>query len=92
MMTVKTYEAYNGRRYGKPWVCTMTAEGKFEFDKEVGTYDGTDMGGDLVIFTPEEGKVYGYGQKDYRGNKTEISFVKFADGQFVPCSRLGRIL
>ena len=90
--TIKTYDAYNQRRYSKPWVCEMKEDGSYDFDKKVGTFDGTDDGGDLVVFDPEEGKVYGYGQKDYRGNRTEIEFVKVINGEFVPCSKLGRLI
>ena len=91
MKIIKNYESYNSRRFSKPWVAEVKEDGSFDFKKKIGIYDGTDLGGALVIFEPEEGKVYGYGQTDNRGNKTEISFVKFVNGAFVECTRLGRL-
>lgn len=66
---IASYSSFNQRRYGTPWVCTMTPAGKYDFSQRVGTYTGDgDQGeaGDLVVTEPVEGQVYGYGQKDYR--------------------------
>ena len=90
MVVIRRYEPYNGKRFSRPWVCEMSDRGEYLFDNKVGTYDGTDMGGELVVFEPVEGKVYGFGMKDYRGSRTSIGFVKYSDGKFVPCSRLGK--
>ena len=85
------YGSYNHRRYGTPWVCKMSEDGKYNFNDRIGTYTG-DCGeaGDLVIFAPVEGQVYGYGQKDYRGGNTEKAFAKWNGEKFVSCDKLGR--
>ena len=68
-----SWGAYNQRRYGCPWVCVMRADGSYNFGPRVGTYTGNARqgeGGDLVVFEPVVGQVYGYGQKDYRSRWT----------------------
>ena len=92
MITVKHYDEYNGRRYSRPWICEMSESGEYLFKapEKAGTFDGDDKrGGNLVIFKPVEGKVYGYGQRDYRGNYTEVNHVKYVNGELLPCSKLG---
>lgn len=93
MIAIKHYWSYNPRRYSRPWVCKMTEEGKFDFSAKVGTYSANHgEEGDLVIYEPVVGQVYGYGQKDYRGGKnTVIHCVKWDGEQFVPCDKLGNI-
>lgn len=90
---VKNFGSYNFRRYGTPWVCKMTQTGKYNFDEEIGTYTGNGRKGeegDLVIFQPEMNQVYGYGQKDYRGNNTLKEWVKWNGKEFVSCDKLGK--
>lgn len=91
---INSYYSYNERRYSTPWVCAMTADGKFDFATKIGTYTGNGRKGeegDLVVFEPVVGQVYGYGQKDYRGGNTEISFAKWDGEKFVECDKLGRV-
>lgn len=88
---IESYYTYNARRYSTPWVCLMTEAGKFDFSKEIGTYTG-EKGeeGDLIVYKPVVGQVYGYGQKDYRGGNTEKNFVKWNGVAFEKCDKLGR--
>ena len=72
---------YNWRRYSRPWVCRMTERGQYDFDVTVGTYTGD----------KRVGVVYGYGQKDYRGNGTRIRHAIWDGEKFVACDKLGRI-
>lgn len=37
------------------------------------------------------GQVYGYGQKDYRGNGTVKKFAKWDGEKFVPCDKIGKV-
>lgn len=70
-----SWGAYNQRRYGCPWVCVMRADGSYNFEPRVGTYTGNARqgeGGDLVVFEPVVGQVYGYGQKDYRSSRSMV--------------------
>ena len=87
------FEAYNKRRYSLPWVCGMTQKGDHDFKNRVGTYTGEQDGdeGDLVVYEPCEGQVYGYGQKDHRGNKTVVKYALWDGEKFVPCDMLGRV-
>lgn len=88
---VRHFESYNERRYSLPWICLMTETGSYDFSKKIGTYTGNKGDeGDLIVFKPVKNQVYGYGQKDYRGNNTEKNFVKWDGEKFVECDKLGR--
>ncbi len=90
-VVVKHFESYNANRYSMPWVCVMTERGTYNFAESVGTYTGNKgCEGDLVIFKPQEGVVYGWGQKDYRGNNTEKNFAKWDGEKLVECDKMGR--
>lgn len=86
---VEHFESYNERRYSTPWVCLMN-NGKYDFSRKIGTYTA-DKGyeGDLIVYAPVVGQVYGYGQKDYRGCNTIKSFVKWTGSEFVACDNMG---
>lgn len=89
---ISSFGVYNEKRYGLPWVARVTDEGRFDFSERVGIYTGSPgYEGDLVVTTPQEGQVYGYGQKDYRGNNSFSSFKKWDGERFVPCDRIGRV-
>lgn len=91
---IASFGSFNQRRYGTPWVCTMTTAGGFDFSKSVGTYTGNGYQGeegDLVVTDPVVGQVYGYGQKDYRGNGTVKKFAKWDGEKFVPCDKIGKV-
>lgn len=91
-VVVAHYESYNERRYSTPWVCKMEENGKHDFSEEVGTYTGErGREGDLVVFCPVVGQVYGYGQKDYRGNRTEKNYIKWNGMEFLACDKLGNL-
>lgn len=92
--TIASFYSFNERRFGDPWICLMTDRGEYDFKKNVGTYTGTrhtGEAGDLVVFEPVDGQVYGYGQKDYRGNGTIVKYAKWNAEQerFIPCTKLG---
>lgn len=76
MRISREFEAYNGRRYSKPWVAHITAfDGRPELDFVRGAWNGTDDGGELV-FDAEPGEVVKIGQKDGRGNGTQNDFYR----------------
>lgn len=90
---IKSFGGFNDHRYGTPWVCTMDADGTHNFTAKVGTYTGDGRrgeAGDLIVFDPVPGVVYGYGQKDYRKNHGERGYALWDGSQFVPCDKLGR--
>jgi hypothetical protein len=84
MKVIKSYEAYNERRYGARWVALVNPQtAKIDFSQRVGAYSGGKGGaGDLYVYNPQEGRVYAYGQKDYRGNQTEVKYCVFENGVF----------
>ena len=89
-VVVAHFESYNARRYSRPWICTMTDSGKHDFSQRIGIFTGEDgQDGDLVVFDPVIGQVYCWGQKDYRGNRTEKKFCKWNGKAFITCDRLG---
>ncbi len=91
-VVVERFISYNKRRYSKPWVCKMDTNGKYNFKEEVGTYSAVHGDeGDLIIYKPEIGQVYGYGQKDYRG-ESYIRFIKWNGTGFEACDKLGNLL
>lgn len=90
-VVIEHFYSYNERRYSTPWVCLMEENGKYNFSEKVGRFTG-DKGceGDLVVYAPVVGTVYGYGQKDYRGNGTVIEYAKWNGTEFVKCDKFGR--
>ncbi len=95
MKVLKIYESFNGRRYSDPWVAKVNLEtAKPDFSKSVGGYTGgyrTGEAGELYISNPEEGAVYMYGQKDYRGSNTERGYVKYENGSFIEIDKTNLI-
>ena len=92
IIIVESYGAFNFRRYSNPWVAIMV-DGKPDFSAKVGGYTGKynkGEAGDLYITNPVEGAVYAYGQKDYKGNNTEMAYLKYVDGELVGVDKLGR--
>lgn len=89
-VVIMHFESYNARRYSTPWVCKIV-DGKHDFSEEVGMYSGcSGDAGDLVVFQPVVGQVYGYGQKDYRRNGTLNKIVKWTGLEFVECDKFGK--
>lgn len=86
MKILKSYESFNPRRYGNPWVAKVDPKtAKPDFSVKVGGYTGgygQGDAGDLYILDPAEGVVYMYGQKDYRGGHTEREYALYKDGEF----------
>ena len=86
MKVIKSYGSFNFRRYGNPWVAIVDPKtAKPDFSARVGGYTGgynRGEAGDLYVTDPQEGAVYMYGQKDYRGNGSERGYVQYIDGSF----------
>lgn len=94
MLKVKDYSEFNFRRYSNPWIAKLNEELKPDFDAKAGGYSGGYNKGEagyLYITQPEEGAIYMYGQKDYRGGNTEREYVKIVNGVCVSCNKLGDI-
>lgn len=90
MKTITTYESFNARRYGNPWVAAVDKTGKLDFTKKVGGYTGAynkGESGELYITNPVEGTVYAYGQKDYRGKNSGYNYIRYVNGEFVTISK-----
>lgn len=88
MKVIKSYESFNQRRYGNPWVAIVDPKtAKPDFSRKVGEYTGgynRGEAGELYVNEPQDGAVYMFGQKDYRGNNTDRQYVQFKDGEFLP--------
>lgn len=90
MKTLKKYDSFNHRRYGNPWVAIVSQDGKIDFSRKVGGYTGAynkGEAGELYVSAPEEGAVYAFGQKDYRGSNGGYEYVQYISGQFVPVDK-----
>lgn len=93
-VVIASFESYNERRYSAPWVAKIT-QGQYQFKPACGLYTGDryrGTSGDLVVYEPEEGQVYAYGQKDHRGKHTYILYALWDGARFVPCDKIGRPL
>lgn len=90
MEVLKRYDSFNFRRYGNPWVAKVDKKtAKPDFQQKVGGYTGgynRGEAGDLYVYDPQEGEVYMFGQKDYRGNNTEREYAIYKNGKFTPVS------
>lgn len=81
-VTVKEFDFYNSRRYSKPWVAKVDAQGKPDFSEEVGRFSGRPgEAGELYVYEPQEGQVYMFGQKDYKGG-SPAKYMVFTNGKF----------
>ena len=72
LFIIKSYEAYNPRRYGMPWAAKVGKSARIDFSEKISGYTGgwnTGDAGDLYIENPEEGQIYAWGQKDYRNQR-----------------------
>lgn len=91
MKVVEVYESFNKRRYGDPWIAIVDKKtAKIDFSKKVGGYTGergAGEAGQLYVINPEEGAIYAYGQKDYRGNNGGYQYVKFVNDEFIPIDK-----
>jgi hypothetical protein len=91
MKIIKNYQDFNFRRYSNPWVAIVNpSTAKIDFSAKVGGYTGgynKGEAGSLYTTNPQDGAVYAYGQKDYRGNNTEVSYAKYTAGEFHPIEK-----
>lgn len=75
----KQFGSYNEKRYSKPWGAIVTFDQnagiKFSFSGQFMAKDGDP--GEVVIMT--DSKLVAFGQKDYRGNKTEVEYFYVED-------------
>lgn len=79
MRVTQEFGGYNGRRYGRPWICKVTAwpvGGKPEV--AWGSYLGTDRGG-VVEIDAGAGDIVRIGQKDHRGSNTSADWYIVQD-------------
>lgn len=90
-VVIETFASYNVRRYSLPWVCLVDEKGRYDFSEKIGAYSANHgEEGELVVFSPVVGQVYGFGQKDYRGGNTLKKTAKWTGSEFVSCDRFGR--
>lgn len=90
MKVIKSYESFNERRYGNPWVAKVNSEGKINFSVRIGGYTGgygKGEAGQLYVTNPEENAIYAFGQKDYRGRNSEYEYAQYKNGEFIPIKK-----
>lgn len=93
IVKIKDFEAYNHRRYSRPWVA-LVVDAKPDFSVEVGRYTAkSGDAGELVIVDPQVGQVFTYGQKDYKGRHTEIAYCVYTEKGLVdvPADKLSSV-
>ena len=93
IVKIKDFEAYNHRRYSRPWVA-LVVDAKPDFSVEVGRYTSkSGDAGELVIVDPQVGQVFAYGQKDYKGRHTEIAYCVYTEKGLVdvPADKLSSV-
>ena len=93
IVKIKDFEAYNHRRYSRPWVALVT-DAKPDFSAEVGRYTAkSGEAGELVIIDPQVGQLFMYGQKDYRGRNTAVAYCVYTEKGLVdvPADKLSSV-
>lgn len=93
IVKIKDFEAYNHRRYSRPWVAIVT-DAKPDFSAEVGRYTAkSGEAGELVIIDPQVGQLFMYGQKDYRGRNTAVAYCVYTEKGLVdvPADKLSSV-
>lgn len=93
IVKIKDFEAYNHRRYSRPWVA-LVVDDKPDFSVEVGHYTSkSGEAGELVIIDPQVGQLFMYGQKDYKGRHTEIAYCVYTEKGLVdvPADKLSSV-
>lgn len=79
IVKIKDFEAYNHRRYSRPWVA-LVVDDKPDFSAEVGRYTSkSGEAGELVIIDPQVGQLFMYGQKDYKGRNTVTAYCVYTE-------------
>lgn len=93
IVKIKDFEAYNHRRYSRPWVA-LVVDAKPDFSAEVGRYTAkSGEAGELVIIDPQVGQLFTYGQKDYRGRNTAVAYCVYTEKGLVdvPADKLSSV-
>ena len=93
IVKIKDFEAYNHRRYSRPWVA-LVVDAKPDFSVEVGRYTSkSGEAGELVIIDPQVGQVFAYGQKDYKGRNTVTAYCVYTEKGLVdvPADKLSSV-
>ena len=93
IVKIKDFEAYNHRRYSRPWVA-LVVDTKPDFSAEVGRYTSkSGEAGELVIIDPQVGQVFAYGQKDYKGRNTVTAYCVYTEKGLVdvPADKLSSV-
>ena len=93
IVKIKDFEAYNHRRYSRPWVA-LVVDAKPDFSAEVGRYTAkSGDAGELVIVDPQVGQVFTYGQKDYKGRNTVTAYCVYTEKGLVevPADKLSSV-
>ena len=86
LVVVKSFEAFNKRRYSDPWVAKVTPDGRLDFTGRCGGYTGgypKGDAGDPAIVGTAAGAVYAYGQNDRQKKHNHIEYVQYKGGRFV---------
>ena len=93
IVKIKDFEAYNHRRYSRPWVA-LVVDAKPDFSAEVGRYTSkSGEAGELVIIDPQVGQLFMYGQKDYKGRNTVSAYCVYTEKGLVdvPADKLSSV-
>jgi len=95
--SIATFEDYDTKKRGKPWVGIVTGNTNLFQTHEgepIGFYTGDTKkgeGGIMYVINPLEGRIYGYGQKNKEDKtKSLIVYAKYHNGVFLSCDRQGK--
>lgn len=80
--------SYNDRRYGKPWIASVTFDGATPV-YAFGEFCGDDSEGELRL-NIAAGNVFARGQKDFRkpANSAPTFYIAFENGEHVEVSKV----
>ena len=69
-----TKDAYNARRYSRPWIARVTFDASGKACYEFGHFVGAHGDEGLLVLDAPNNSIIATGQKDYRKNSSEIYF------------------
>jgi hypothetical protein len=86
-ITINT-QAYNQRRYSKPWIARVDFSTNPKGDFSWGAWVGDSRTGSdgLLVIEANEGDIIAHGRKDFRGNNGYTTYSQVRNGELVELS------
>lgn len=80
-----TVENFDPKKWGRPWVAVAEPKGGMYFYELIGGYKAGKVYINEVFL--ENGCVYAWGQKDYKGSESYVHYLQYQDGKLSEISK-----